>query len=319
MKKVGGKDIWYIKVATDMLAAGHERLRNAIAEVVRRAMENGWVDKKKTKRWLEKLEEGRVSKEGWPKYNVRPVEGAQMVRYRSTNPDNIEREAKRFRNTGLEEGRHFTVKMPEEGREGYMYIRREGLVYTAWLSVHGEGEQQRLAAEFVSYILQRAREEGDAVYEKAREVVEEGKARGSLRLEGFEKKVEVDGKEHVVKMIDGGAEFDEGRGGRKLLRIRITAEVDGVLREYTITYSRRGARNAAVGFATAKADAPGGREEDAERLAAVIKALTGREPRIRRMKDGTIVIVCYREHLDGFARFAELAKAIEEWLEETGR
>jgi len=319
VKKVGGKDIWYIKVATDMLAAGHERLRNAIAEVVRRAMENGWVDKKKTKRWLEKLEEGRVSKEGWPKYNVRPVEGAQMVRYRSTNPDNIEREAKRFRNTGLEEGRHFTVKMPEEGREGYMYIRREGLVYTAWLSVHGEGEQQRLAAEFVSYILQRAREEGDAVYEKAREVVEEGKARGSLRLEGFEKKVEVDGKEHVVKMIDGGAEFDEGRGGRKLLRIRITAEVDGVLREYTITYSRRGARNAAVGFATAKADAPGGREEDAERLAAVIKALTGREPRIRRMKDGTIVIVCYREHLDGFARFAELAKAIEEWLEETGR
>jgi hypothetical protein len=260
VKKVGGKDVWCIKVATDMLAAGHERLRNAIAEVVRRAMENGWVDKKNTKRWLEKLEEGRVLKEGWPKYNVRPVEGAQMVRFSSTDPDNIEREAKRFRNMGLEEGRHFTVKMPEEGREGYVYIRREGLAHAAWLSVYGSGEQQRLAAEFVSYILQRAREEGDALYEKAREVVEEGKAKGSLRLEGFEKKVEVDGKEHVVKVVGWGAEFDKGRGCKKLLRIRITAEVDGVGREYVITYSRRGARNEAVGCAYVSADAPGGQD-----------------------------------------------------------
>jgi len=49
----------------------------------------------------------------------------------------------------------------------------------------------------------------------------------------------------------------------------------------------------------------------------VIKALTGKEPWMRRMKNGTIVIVCYREHLDGFARFAELADTIEKWLEET--
>ncbi len=78
-----------------------------------------------------------------------------------------------------------------------------------------------------------------------------------------------------------------------MLRIRITAEVDGVLREYTITYSRRGARNEAVGFAVARADIPG-RGEDAKRLAAVIEALTSVKPRIRRMKNGTIVIVCYR-------------------------
>ncbi len=51
----------------------------------------------------------------------------------------------------------------------------------------------------------------------------------------------------------------------------------------------------------------------------MVEALTGVKPRIRRMKDGRIVIVCYREHLDGFARFAEFAEAIEEWLEETGR
>jgi hypothetical protein len=95
--------------------------------------------------------------------------------------------------------------------------------------------------------------------------------------------------------------------------------VDGVRREYTITYGRYGKDNAAVGRAAARADVPGGREADAERLAAVIKALTGKEPRIRRMKNGRIMIVCGREHLDGFARYAGLADAIEKWLEETGR
>jgi hypothetical protein len=74
-----------------------------------------------------------------------------------------------------------------------------------------------------------------------------------------------------------------------------------------------------VGYAVARADAPGGREADAERLSALIKALTGKKPRIRRKKNGQIMIECGREHLDGFARFAELADAIEKWLEETGR
>jgi membrane-bound ClpP family serine protease len=59
---------------------------------------------------------------------------------------------------------------------------------------------------------------------------------------------------------------------------------------YTITFSRREADNATKGFAVVNADTPGGRVEDAERLAAVIKALTGRAPRVRCMKDGTIII-----------------------------
>jgi hypothetical protein len=277
------------------------------------------VDVDKAGGWLEKLEGGVALMEGWPRYKVRVVEGALEVRFASTDPDSIRREVQRLKEIGLEEGKHFTVKMPEEDRDGYVYIRKEGLAYATWLSIHGSGEQQRLAAEFVEHILQRAREAGDDVYRKALEVVEEGKARGSIKLEGFEGRVEVGGKEYVVKVIGGGAELDVGRGGRKLLRIKITAEVDGVRRDYIITFSRRGASNAAVGYATARADAPGGREADAERLAAVIKALTGREPRIRRMKDGAIIIECGREHLEGFARFAELAGAIARWLEETGR
>jgi len=151
------------------------------------------------------------------------------------------------------------------------------------------------------------------------EVVEEGKARGSLTLKGLERKVEVGGMEHVVKVIDGGAEFDVGRSGKKLLRIKITAEVDGVRSDYTITYGRYGKLNATLGYAAASAKAPGGRKADAERLSALVKALTGNEPRIIERSDGTVEVVCGREHLDGFMRYTELSEAIARWLEETKR
>jgi len=326
VKKEGGRDVWRVVATTDRLAAGREELRKALAEVVKTARSNGWVDAGKAERWLDKLERGRVLKEGWPKYNMRLVEGALVVRFGSSNLDSIAQVAQRFREMGLVEGLHFTVKTPEGGKAGYVSVLKEGLAYAAWLSVYGKDEQQRsLAAAFVEYILQRAEREGKDVYRKALEVVEEGMSRGSQKLEDFEKKVEVNGKTYVVK-VKGGEAVEEDRNGKKLLRLKITAEVgrvegehivDRVLREYTITYGRYGDRNAAVGYAYVRADAPGGREADAERLAAVIKALTGREPRIRRMKDDTLIAVCGREHLDGFKHYAELADAIEKWLEET--
>ncbi|MFZ8806737.1 MAG: PaRep2b protein [Pyrobaculum sp.] len=319
VKREGGRGMWQVWATTDKLAAGHEELRRALGEIVRRAVESGWVNAGKAERWLDKLRGGHTLKEEWPKYEVGLVEGALRVRFSSTNPESIVRETQRLENMGLVEGRHFTVKMPEDGGKGYVSILREGLAYAAWLSLHGSGDQKRLTTEFVEYILQRAGEEGQDVYRKAVAVVEEGKARGSLRLEGFEGVAEVGGREHVVKVIGGGAELEEGKGGKKLLRIKTTAEVDGVKSDYEMTFRRRGADNAAVGFAVARADAPGGREADAERFAAVIKALTGRKPRVYRRSDGRIDIMCGREHLDGFARYAELADAIRRWLEETGR
>jgi len=315
----GDKDVWYVYASTDKLAAGHEELRKALAEIVRRAVENGWVDAGKAEHWLEKLEKGLTLREGWPRYKVRLVEGALVVRYETTNSGNIEREAQRLEKMGLKRGVHFSVKMPEGGQAGYVSVLKEGLAYAAWLSVYGTEGQRDLAADFVKYILRRAEEAGDDVYEKAREIIEEGKSRSSLTLKGFEKEVEVNGEKHKVKVIDGGAEFDVGRSGKLLLRIRITAEVGGVRREYTITYGRYGDDNEARGFAYARADAPDDREEDAERLAAVVEALTGVKPKIRRRSDGTIEIVCGRTHLEGFMRYTELADAIKKWLEETRR
>jgi len=320
MRREDGKGEWYVRATTDRLAAGREELRGVLADIVREALAKGWVDAGKAERWLDKLERGLTLREGWPKYHVGLNEGALEVRYRSTNPGNIEREARRLRAMGLEEGRHFAVKMPEGGGEGYVSILKEGLERAAWLSVHGSEEQRRLAAEFIGYILERAKEEGSEVYEKAKEVVERGREVGSLSLADVRgAEVDVGGRRHVVDVLGGGAQSEEGRSGRTLLRITIAAEVDGVRRDYIMTFGRYGRNNAAVGYAVARADAPGGREADAERLSALIKALTGKEPRIRRMKDGTIIIECGREHLEGFMRYAELADAIAKWLEETGR
>ncbi|MCC6032356.1 MAG: hypothetical protein LM566_05500, partial [Pyrobaculum sp.] len=204
-------------------------------------------------------------------------------------------------------------------RDGYVSILREGLERAAWLSEHGSEDQRKLAAEFVNYILQRAWEAGEKVYENVRKIIEEGMSRGSLTLKGFERKVEVEGREYVVKVIGGGAELEMSKSGKLLLRIKITAEVNGVRREYAITFDRDRASNEAKGYAYASADAPGGREADAERFSALIMALTGRELGAYRMKDGRIKIGCGRGHLDGFKRYAELADAIQKWLEETGQ
>jgi hypothetical protein len=124
----------------------------------------------------------------------------------------------------------------------------------------------------------------------------------------------VNGKTYVVKVIGGEAEIEESS--------RVEGDhtiVDRVVREYTITYGRYGRRNAAVGRAVARTNVPDGREKDAERLAAVVEALTGKKPSIRRKKNGQIVIECYEGHLEGFGRYAELADAIEKWLKGTNR
>jgi Fe2+ transport system protein FeoA len=115
VEKVGGRDKWRVRATTNVLAARREELRDAVRKVVEEALGKGWVDEKKAEGWLEKLEEGLTLREGWPKYSVQLTEGALVVRYRSTDPDSIEWAAQRLREMGLEEGKHFTVKMPEGG------------------------------------------------------------------------------------------------------------------------------------------------------------------------------------------------------------
>jgi hypothetical protein len=177
-EEVGGRDVWYVYAYTDKLAAGREELRKALAEIVEKARGKGWVDAGKAEGWLKKLESGVTLKEGWPRYHVGLARsGALVVRFASTSRKNIEREAQRLEKMGLKRGVHFSVKMPKGGKAGYVRILKEGLAHAAWLSVNGSKDQRDLAVEFVELILQRAREAGKKVYEKAKEIIEEGRAR----------------------------------------------------------------------------------------------------------------------------------------------
>ncbi len=317
VKKEGGRNMWYVYAYTDMLAAGHEELRQALAEFVETARKS--VGEEKAERWLKKLEKGRMMMEGWPKYHVELARsGAVKVRFGSTNPDSIRQEAQRLKDMGLIEGRHFTVKMPGNGEMGYISILKKGLTYAAWLSVYGPKPQRELAEAFIKLILERAEEVGKEVRKKVEEIVEKGKARRSQTLKDFKMEVEANGRRYMVKVTDGEA-VEENQNGKTLLKIKITVEVDRAEREYTITYTRRSGNNASLGRAYASAKTPWGKEVDAKIFSALIKALTGKEPKVYRRSNGKIEIVCYEGHLEGFMQYVELADDIEEWLEETTR
>jgi transcription initiation factor TFIIIB Brf1 subunit/transcription initiation factor TFIIB len=125
-----------------------------------------------------------------------------------------------------------------------------------------------------------------------------------LTLKGFKREVEVGGKKYVVKVINGEGRIEESQSGKPLLRIRITAEINGAIHEYEITFGRYGKDRTTRGISVA----------DTDNAVALVKALTEKEPGIRRKGSGKIELVCGRQHLDALARYAELADVIEEWL-----
>jgi hypothetical protein len=90
---------------------------------------------------------------------------------------------------GLEEGRHFTVKMPEEGRYGYILIHEEGfgvrrlaLCIRLWEAKGAGGGVHKLHTP-------EGEGGGRRCIQEGLEGLEEGKARGFLTLKGFEKEV----------------------------------------------------------------------------------------------------------------------------------
>jgi len=297
VKEEGGRDEWYVVTYTDMLAAGREELRKALAKVVETAAENGWVDADKAKRWLEKLEGGLTLKEGWPKYLVRLIEGALVVRFSSTSRESLEEVAREFKAMGLEEGTHFTVGW--DGEKGYVYLKAEGVKRLAWASIHGEREQRLKAAEFLKFLEERAKAEGAEVLKKLEALVEEGRGRGSLRLAGLER----DG----VKVL--GVEAEE-KGDK--LYVTIKAEVDGAAGKYKLTIRRQKDGKRRFYFYVKG-------EEAVARAVKLMRVLTGEEPSVSERRDGRTVIGGSGRRIDALAQYEELREAIERWSNRTSK
>jgi hypothetical protein len=174
IKRRGDGDGWYVVATTDALAAGREELRKALAEIVKTARDNGWVDEKKAEGWLEKLGRGVVAWEG-KKFEMRLARGALVVRFRSTSRESLEEVAGEFKAMGLEEGVHFAVRWG--GERGFVSLLAEGVRRLKWVSIHGEEGQRRRAAEFLKFLEEKARAKGGEVLRKLEALVEEGRSR----------------------------------------------------------------------------------------------------------------------------------------------
>jgi len=88
--------------------------------------------------------------------------------------------------------------------------------------------------------------------------------------------------ESTVEIRDVEARIED-KDGKSKLRIAVKAVVNGVEREYVFVLYRTSG-NRVRGYTTVSADAPGGREENAKRIAAVVNAVTGEEPSVARLK-----------------------------------
>jgi hypothetical protein len=290
VEKVGSEDVWRVRATTDRLAAGRKELRDAVRKVVEEALKNGRVDEKMARRWLEKLEKGMAVWEG-KKFEMRLVEGALVVSFRSTSRESLEEVAREFKAMGLEEGVHFSVRW--SGGRGRVSLLAEGVRRLKWVSEHGEGEQRRRAAEFLKFLEERAKAKGAEVLRKLEALVEEGRSRGALRLVGLEK----DG----VKVLDVKTEEKDDK-----LYITLRAEVDGAAGEYKITFyrERRGVRRLMFYVRG---------EEAVARAVKLVEVLTGERPSVAEMPDGRTMIGGSGRHIDALARYEELREAIEKW------
>ncbi len=290
VKKREDSDVWYVYASTDRLAAGREELRKALAEFVKTARDNGWVDEKKAEHWLEKLEKGMVVWEG-KKFEMRLVGGALEVSFNSTRRESLEEVAREFKAMGLVEGVHFTVRWG--GGRGRVYLLAEGVRRLAWVSIHGEEEQRQRAAEFLKFLEARAGAKGAEVLRKLEALLEEGRSRGVLRLVGLEK----DG----VKVLDVKTEEKDDK-----LYITLKAEVDGAAGQYKITFYRERSGARRLQFYVKG-------EEAVARADKLVEVLTGEKPSVSEMPDGWTRILGTGRHIDALARYEELREAIERW------
>jgi len=291
VERESGRDVWRVYAYTDVLASASEELRDALANIVRRAVEHGWVDEEKARRWLEKLEGGVAAWEG-KKFMVRlSGSGALEVSFRSTSRKSVEDVVREFKAMGLEEGVHLAVRWSEG--LGRVYLLAEGVRRLKWVSIHGEEEQRRRAAEFLKFLEEKAKAKGAEVLRKLEALVEEGRSRGALRLVGLER----DG----VKVLDVKTEEKDDK-----LYITLRAEVDGAAGKYKITFyrERRGIRYLHFYVRGGEAVA---------RAVKLIEVLTGERPIAVEMPDGRTMIKGSGRYIDALARYEELREAIERW------
>ena len=311
-----GESEWSVFASTDQLAAGHEKLRKTIKAVINAALRRKELalDKELAEDWLRKLERGVPTWRGRKITMALTKRNGLQVQYRSgVDLDDVIRA---FEEMGLREGEHFAVKTLKRGRA--LYLKAEGVRRLSWLSVYGTETQRRAAAEFLEFLRKKADMKGAEVRRKVEELIEKGRRRGAVERISTKKDIWLLWKGRWIKLtveIKNVEAWVEEEGGRSRLRVAVKAVVDGVERQHVLAFYRT-SRNEVHGFTPVNADAPGGREEEAKRIAAVSMILTGKAPSIYWYRKQTLVVF-RRSHLEGLMRYVKVNSVAEKWLKQT--
>jgi hypothetical protein len=224
-------------------------------------------------------------------------------------PIKIEKLKQKLEPLGLRECEHFVAAWRGGNRGGYLYIKKEGIIELAHVAKYGvDKAQRREAASLIEHLHKRAKMKGREVLERLEELIREGEKRGTLtELPRGVAEIEWEGR-RIATPVEVKKMYAEEDGGK--LRIYVTAVVGGVGGEWTMTFYRHSKTNAALGYTILSVKAPGGRDEDAKRIKALVKVPTGEEPSI----DNNHERVEYtRRHLEGLKRYAELVAIVGRW------
>jgi hypothetical protein len=171
-----------------------------------------------------------------------------VVVFHSTNPEKIVQLKQELESLGLLEGEHFTVTWPEEGKTGFTYLKREGIVELAYIAIYGTDEaRKKEAASLIEHLRERAEAKGKDVLEKLEKLIKHGEERGFRHATGMKEVVEIEWEGHRTTVSVEVKEIHAEEDGDKL-RISVTAVVSGVEGRWEMTFLRREKDRAVIGY-----------------------------------------------------------------------
>ncbi|MCU7787858.1 PaRep2b protein [Pyrobaculum sp. 3827-6] len=274
--KYHNRDVWYIKVTTNALAADsvHEAVRRAVADFLEKCREVGVLEEDTYRRLVKKFE-GGVPEWGEVRFSVKlKKDGAVEVVYKPRDPQSFMKAVELLRGLGMRdtcEGEwcivHFTAREPEGSEKGFVYITADGLRYIGWLALHGNERAQWLK----EMLLKEAR--GEVVRQRLMQYFREGEMWGSVKPP-IEREIEVEGRRVRVRVEAVEAWREQGKTKEHLV-VKIKAKVIEGKHEVAVEKEAKFYKSGGVvyGYVAIRDSAEGGREADYLRTAAVLKAL----------------------------------------------
>ncbi|MCU7788600.1 PaRep2b protein [Pyrobaculum sp. 3827-6] len=311
--KSRSRDVWYIAVTTNALAADsvHEAVRKAVAEFLEKCREAGVLGEDTYSHLAAKFERG-VPEWGGVRFSVRlDKDGTVVVEYRPSDSQSFTKAVNFLRELGMLdscEGEwcfvHFTAREPRGGEKGHVYITADGLRYIGWLASRGDERAQWLR----DMLLKEAEVKGVKVREQLERRFSEGEEWGRVKPP-VEREVEVEGRKLkvLIEEVEAGVEHGETREHLVVkIRAKVFEEDSEVAVDKEAKFYKSGGR--IYGYVNIRDER--GRQADYTRAAAVLKALGIEEWSVNRERGKPKQIRLTGGALDTFMSLEPVCRAL---------